>query len=82
MTAYRLFLYSDGLVLPVIIPLNCSRAEINDRLRRVFREDVASRRAEIWLGAVKIMDINPEAIGVLMRMAEADAGAAVPVVLH
>jgi len=75
MPGYRLFVYSGGLVLPIIIPLDCAARSINRRLARVFSQDRTAWRAEIWLGSKKILDLDFEAILCLVQTAEARAWA-------
>ena len=66
---YRLFVYADGLVLPIIIHLNCTWPEIEHRLMRVFAEELVATRAEVWLGADKVMHMDAAAIAVIVDLA-------------
>lgn len=55
---YRLVVYSDGLVLPIIIPLRCDRSSMIARLRAVFMTGVVAARAEVWVDRRRIMILD------------------------
>lgn len=53
---------SDGLVLPIIIPLRCDRSSMIARLTAVFVTGVVAARAEVWVDGRRIMILDAPAM--------------------
>ena len=72
MNEFRVFIYADGLVLPLVLPLNCKHHSLADRLQQIFAHDLIATRAEIWDGSRMIMQIDAAGIAALAGLAEHD----------
>lgn len=70
MRDFRVFIYADGLVLPLVVPVSCTAHALDDRLRRIFAHDLVASRAEVWDGLMMILQIDAAAIAALVRLTE------------
>jgi len=68
-TNYRVFIYAQGIVLPLVIPVRCDLKQISSRLGLIFVEDISVTRAEVWEHRRKIMTLNSADIATLMALA-------------
>ncbi|MFN3930186.1 MAG: hypothetical protein ACK4JY_00430 [Brevundimonas sp.] len=71
MTEFRVFIYADGLVLPLVVPVSCGAENLTDRLQRIFAHDIVASRAEVWDGPSLVMRIDPAGIAGLVEQATA-----------
>lgn len=72
MQRFRVFIYADGLVLPLVVHLRCTEACLVDRLQRLFAYDLVATRADIWCGDRMIMQIAGAGIAALIGLADQD----------
>lgn len=70
MAEFRVFIYADGLVLPLVVPVSCGTESLTDRLQRIFSHDLVATRAEVWDGSTLIMEIGPDGIASLVGDAD------------
>lgn len=70
MTDFRIYVYADGLVLPLVVPVTCAAENLADRLRSLFAHDLVATRAEVWDGSTMIMRIDANGIAALVRLSE------------
>ncbi|MFN6980896.1 MAG: hypothetical protein ACK4NU_03120 [Brevundimonas sp.] len=74
MTDFRIYVYADGLVLPLVVPVTCASENLPDRLRSLFAHDLVATRAEVWDGSTMIMRIDAKGIAALVRQSEPTGG--------
>jgi hypothetical protein len=69
---YRIFIYADGVVPRIVVPLNCEPAEIRTRLRAILAHDIVATRAEVRAGRRTMMTTGMAGIEALLAFIKSE----------